>query len=349
MADSRPGCVTGLGAVAAGLTLAAVLAIAAYAGQGMFSPGALNAEAATKPLGGARSHAELERACDSCHPAPWDSQTMADRCLVCHVDIGTQIGAVEGIHSRLSTASPGPRCSGCHPEHNGPSGTLTDIDEATFPHEVTGYSLKSHVRHEDGRRFVCKDCHPQNVTEFGEAICTECHTRLDARFMSGHLATWGRVCAPCHDGTGRNGAGFDHNKLPFKLDGAHVGVACAKCHANARSATDLQSTPRECLSCHRADDKHRGAFGSDCAACHVSASWAKVTFDHKVFPLDHGSEERQATCKTCHPRSTKTYDCYGCHEHTQAEVAQDHQGEVPATEDITNCIKCHKGGREADD
>ena len=67
-----------------------------------------------------------------------------------------------------------------------------------------------------------------------------------------------------------------------------------------------------------------------------------MTFDHKVFPLDHGSEERKPTCETCHPDGTDTYTCYGCHEHTTGNVVGEHEGKSLA--ELQDCVRCHEGG-----
>jgi hypothetical protein len=271
---------------------------------------------------------------------------MADRCLDCHEGIGADIKAKKRIHGRLAGAQSSPTCRGCHPEHHGPKGALTDLDETTFPHELTGYSLRSHRRTAQGDTFVCADCHPKDVMTFDQAVCAECHAATDAAFMSRHEAAYGKDCLPCHDGSGRDGANFDHSKTAFELTGKHADVECVKCHTEARSRQGIQNTPQDCYSCHAKDDEHDGAYGRRCEDCHTAADWGEATFDHAVFPLDHGSEERKATCRTCHPTDTKSYTCYGCHEHTTANVLNQHEGKSLA--ELADCIECHPGGREAE-
>ena len=72
-----------------------------------------------------------------------------------------------------------------------------------------------------------------------------------------------------------------------------------------------------------------------------------MTFDHSVFPLDHGDEERVAGCTTCHPQRTTSYTCYGCHEHGRAKVLEQHEGQ--RLDQLKDCVRCHPGGEEADD
>ena len=77
-----------------------------------------------------------------------------------------------------------------------------------------------------------------------------------------------------------------------------------------------------------------------------SASWADATFDHAVFPVNHGGDEEKATCETCHPTDVKTYTCYGCHAHTEGNVRDQHEGQSLA--ELADCIRCHPGGRPAE-
>jgi hypothetical protein len=313
-------------------------------GPVLFSPGPLNAEAKGKTLGGVSSHARLAGDCGACHTAPWSSQTMADRCLACHKDVNDQIQAHSGLHGGLVGAQTSPTCRGCHPEHHGPKGALTAVDGAGFPHDLTGYSLRGHQRTAKGAKVSCTDCHPKDLAHFDQATCADCHASIDANFMSRHEATFGKECLPCHDGADRYGANFDHSRLPFKLTGKHAGVACERCHSNAGSLQALQKTPQDCRACHAKDDKHRGTFGQQCGQCHTADGWANAKFDHTKFPVNHGSDERTATCQTCHPTDVSTYTCYGCHEHTPATVQSQHEGRAVA--ELTDCVRCHVGGRK---
>jgi len=100
------------------------------------------------------------------------------------------------------------------------------------------------------------------------------------------------------------------------------------------------------VECVERDDHHGGRFGTKCEQCHTPDGWEDATFDHAIFPVNHGREERVATCDTCHPNGTGTYTCYGCHEHTPARVAADHREE--GITDTTDCVRCHAGGRGGD-
>ena len=338
----RPGFFSPLGLVLAAALAAAVAALTLSFGPVLFSPGPLNAQAKA-PLHGATSHADIGSDCGACHPAPWSSQTSADRCVACHEDVGAELSARAGLHGGLVDGS-APTCDGCHPEHNGANAALTILDEASFPHDLVGYSLRTHTKTRQGKDFVCLDCHPDGYTTFDVATCADCHAKLDAAFMTQHEAAFGKDCLPCHDGTGK--LAVDHSKFPFKLTGKHADVACKDCHAGDQTMADYQQTPQDCYSCHAEDDEHKGSFGTDCGGCHTTTGWSDVTFDHKVFPIDHGQEREQSTCKTCHPVSTGKYTCYGCHAHTPANVVNEHEGRSLAQ--LTDCIRCHEGGKGGD-
>lgn len=102
-----------------------------------------------------------------------------------------------------------------------------------------------------------------------------------------------------------------------------------------------QATRDECDSCHRAptDELHRQIAGN-CAQCHRSDAWRPATFDHKkYFVLD---KNHNKTCVTCHADSNYSrYTCYGCHEHTPANMRAEHRGEG-VSGDLDNCVRCHR-------
>ena len=336
-----------LGVIAAVVVAGLVLVWTLSLGPSLFSPGALNAQASGKTVGGVTTHAELGKDCGACHPAPWSAQTMASKCEGCHQDVASQYGGKTGLHGHMGGAAGQGNCQGCHPEHRGATAALTSLDAASFDHSLTGFSLSSHRRTAQGRPFACADCHPKSLTAtFDQGICTTCHQKMDAAFMTRHISQFGKDCLACHDGSGGLGKNFDHAKTGFPLTGAHTSVACAKCHTSTGTASGFKNVPTDCFSCHASDDAHNDTFGHDCGSCHTTKAWKPANFDHSVFPIDHGSEGGSTPCQTCHPNGTSTYTCYGCHEHTQSNVLGEHEGKSLAQ--LADCIKCHEGGRGGD-
>lgn len=334
------------GAVVAGVVLVAVLATTMAAGPILFSPGQLNGVSKGTVLGGVATHAQTGSKCGACHTAPWSRTTMADRCMSCHTDVANQIQTRGGLHGKLIDNLTNPTCRGCHADHHGRGGALTVADPTTFPHDLTGYSLQGHRHTARGAQVTCHQCHPNGFAAFDQATCAQCHSQLNPAFMTQHESRFGTNCLACHHGFFRDGSDFDHNMLPFKLLGKHAGLSCSQCHPNTSSIQALQSTPTTCFACHAKNDAHQGQFGTHCEQCHTPSGWQNANFNHAVFPVDHGSQEQRATCKTCHPNGFNTYSCFGCHRHTPANIVAGHEGQSLAA--LQNCIRCHPGGRAGD-
>jgi len=328
------GCLSRSGLAAALLALVVLVGVGLVWGGRLFSPGPLNSEAGGEPLGGVRSHAETGGRCSACHAAPWSSETMADRCVVCHTDIAAQMGDPTSLHGVVMASGQDQPCYACHPEHRGEDALLTTLDPGTFPHQATGYSLEGHQQMASGAPFACADCHADDLTLFDPARCVGCHRGLDAASMQAHESAFGSDCLACHDGLDTYGASFDHAQTAFPLAGQHAPLACAGCHQGARTIADLRAAPQDCVGCHQADDAHDGQFGQDCAACHTPDDWGQATFDHNqtAFPLTGG--HAQVACQDCHRDGVyqgTPQDCVGCHDDPVF-----HRGLLG-----TECASCH--------
>jgi hypothetical protein len=333
MRSNRLGCLTGTGILAA---LVTVLVIAGYAyarGGLLFNPGPLNAEG-DRSLGGVTSHSQIGGECKACHTAPWEAETMADRCIVCHTNIAGQMRDPETVHGALFQNDPELACRHCHGEHRGTDAPLTVMADVPFPHEVVGFSLKAHQLTAAREPFQCDDCHRAAIATFTLETCDSCHRQLDPIFMTAHTLSFGSACLDCHDGVDRFDEHFNHNIFSFQLTGAHAGVACVQCHLNARGLIDFAATAQDCYSCHYNDEPHEGRFGLDCAACHTVDGWTPAEFDHNLsnFPLT-GAHSSLA-CESCHVGGQfqgLSTSCVACH----AEPAF-HAGLFG-----TECAVCH--------
>lgn len=202
----------------------------------------------------------------------------------------------------------------------------------------------------------CAQCHEPWQGVSAER-CLRCHAET-ARQIKNRSGLHGALeqvnaCASCHvDHRGRQGTmpgrtldGFDHRRTGFKLDGAHAGVACARCHPGS----DYRNTPTTCVGCHVAPDGHDENYGVQCAACHATRAWLPARWDDHPFPLNHGDGEAIA-CATCHPESNSAYTCYGCHEHSRARMVRKHREEQLSDSELDDCLACHHfrgaGGEE---
>ena len=329
----RPlGCLTVTAVITALAATLLVLAAAAVTGNAIFSPGSLNAIVAAEPLGGVRSHADLEARCDACHPAPWEASRMADRCLACHAGVGAEMASGTGLHGLL-TANGG--CRACHTEHHGATASVTVADPVSFPHARTGFFLTAHPLRGQGGSFACADCHTVSLMAFADATCRACHQQLAPAKMTPHVEAFGERCLACHDGIDTYGARFAH--LTWPLVGQHAQASCAACHAGARDLVALRDTSPACVSCHRSQDIHLGRLGTSCEQCHSAASWSGATIDHgrTSFPLT--GLHSGVACALCHVNDQWTglgTTCVACHAGDDA-----HQGRFG-----TDCGACHNTG-----
>lgn len=104
--------------------------------------------------------------------------------------------------------------------------------------------------------------------------------------------------------------------------------------------------PHQCYACHEEPEVHAGSFGINCARCHNTVAWTPAVLTRHDFFLDHGGTG-EVDCKTCHPTSYTTYDCYGCHEdHQPAEMETAHVAEKIF--EYAECALCHPTGVEGE-
>ncbi|HNK62914.1 MAG TPA: cytochrome c3 family protein [Anaerolineales bacterium] len=328
----RFGCLTGMGAIAALITLFVLVGVAFASGGSMFSAGALNADKG-ETMGGVASHAEIKE-CKSCHAAPWSAETMSDRCLACHTNIAQQMLSVAQLHGAIVQKDPRLACRDCHMDHRGPTASLTDMGAQAFPHEALGYSLEGHQRKANNEAFVCSDCHSKDVTTFASDSCQNCHSQMDIAFAQAHALSFGMDCLACHDGVDRLGSDFNHNTFAFQLIGEHNEASCTDCHLDARSLADLQSASQDCASCHLKDDPHAGAYGAECGVCHTPDGWTPAKFDHNLSTFKLEGEHSEVACEECHVNNVfkgTPSDCYSCHQQDD-----EHDGRFG-----TQCESCH--------
>ncbi|ACG73982.1 conserved hypothetical protein [Anaeromyxobacter sp. K] len=303
----------------AALLASLALAAPAAARADVFSPGPLS-----------RPHRDLEglQSCTKCHLA--GQQLSADTCLACHTELKDRVARGQGFHGRLPAAERA--CEKCHHEHQGRDFALVDWGPGGrkgFDHARAGFELRG--KH---RRVDCARCHdprlvadpavaevlrkqPERRTSLGAPQrCAACH-------FDEHRGQLGPDCARCHgEDAWKPAARFDHARAAYRLDGKHVRVACAKCHADvveAAGAPGPGMTPpvraaatarykgvpfQACTDCHK--DPHQDRLGQACASCHVTADWKQVTglgakraFHEKTrYPL-RGAHATVA-CEACH-------------------------------------------------
>lgn len=280
------------------------------------------------PLTGAHAAA----ACAACHATTF-AGTPTD-CFACHQP--DYDGSTNPAHV---TAGLGTDCAACH-------GTgawrPSSYDHAQPP---ASYPLQG------GHRAVdCASCHASGYAGTS-AECYACHrpdyeAATDPNHVAGAFPT---DCATCHAVTVWSDSTFDHARTAFPLTGAHAAQDCIACHA-----AGYTGTPTDCYACHQQDyaqtsapSHSAAAFPTTCANCHSTTAWTPSTWNHEpLFPIASGAH-RNLACAECHvtPSNYAHFECILCHEHNQADMANDHEGRDNYQWVSAACYACHPDGR----
>ncbi len=290
------------------------------------------------------AHANLEGLsnCTKCHVL--GKQVENYKCLACHTEIKQLMDEGKGYHA--SSEVKNQKCFKCHSEHHGRSFRIINFVPKTFNHDLTGFNLEG--KH---AQLKCEECHQvkfiqnpklfdkRNGTYLGLSTkCVSCHEDV-------HQNTLGTDCSSCHNTIKFNPTvKFNHDNAKFRLIGAHVKVACIKCHEK----TTLNGKPfqkftgldfKNCSPCHA--DVHHGQFGSNCIRCHNEKSFLVVnrnTFNHDKTRYPLRGAHVSVSCKACHgsnPLSKPKFaKCTDCHK-------DEHFGEFTVNNFIEDCKDCH--------
>jgi hypothetical protein len=275
---------------------------------------------------------QFSQSCAACHtPEEWDEMTFDHATTRFPLEAAHAEPSCEACHSGGRYALTPRACFSCHEDDDAHEGNLgrdcascheaTAWDETTFDHGEARFPLTG-----QHARALCTACHTSLTMYRGTATtCFACHREDDA-----HDRAFGTDCAACHGTRSWEGASFDHARTGFRLTGAHTRTSCAACHPGDR----FEGTPSTCYGCHRADDRHDGDFGRQCASCHTTSSWSGARVDHSLtrFPLT--GAHRGVSCSRCHRsddfREAPT-TCSGCHRKPST-----HQPRL-----FSACASCH--------
>ena len=169
----------------------------------------------------------------------------------------------------------GQNCASCHNFVDWKSINMGQFDHSKTHYPLTGLHLqvqcaKCHTNGADGK--------PQYVgIPFSQ--CSDCH-------KDPHHGSFPQSCQSCHNTSGWKKISlqtvnqrFDHSKTKFPLEGKHVSVDCAQCHANGDFKKPLVFA--KCMDCHK--DPHKGQFvkrsdQGECASCHTVQGWKPSTY-----------------------------------------------------------------------
>jgi hypothetical protein len=308
------------------------------------------------------SHASIASGCIVCHQADYDgagdpnhlAKNFSTSCEECH---GTR--SWEGASFQHLGISSG--CSDCH---------LDEYAATTAPdHGATGIPL------------TCEQCHVTS-TWFGASFdhqgvssgCSTCHLSEYSATTDPDHAALGipMTCESCHSTRTWFGANFDHQGVGGSCVSCHqsdydrtntpnhlaagVGTNCEACHGtNFWRPANMSHVgiSSNCVVCHVADYNQASrpnhlvaGFPSNCEQCHTTNGWVPASFNHN-FPIqggDHGGLQ----CIDCHNRSSnfQVFSCIDCHEHTQGDMADEHDRVGGYTWSSNACYGCHPNGQQ---
>jgi hypothetical protein len=186
--------------------------------------------------------AHARSSCNSCHSAPVAEQKLAQDCAGCHRALDPHAGKLPD------------GCDSCHGQEN----WRRDL---SFDHDLTSFPLL-------GLHIVvsCAQCHRSLDFSGAPTGCNGCHAAQDV-----HKGALGPECDTCHSPNDWGIWTFDHGKQTlFNLTGAHGRISCASCHQQPPGTAKMS---RDCVSCHRQEDRHLGQFGLQCDRCHTTNSF----------------------------------------------------------------------------
>ena len=234
----------------------------------------------------------------------------------------------------------------------------------------------------------CRDCHGGFFSGMTDS-CLECHEPI-AKQLEEHAGLHGTIedrtlasrCSSCHsEHHGESFAvvnrqsfalagvadpeQFDHERVGWRMDGAHLDLDCAECHGNARKPVLAEGERRflglaqDCASCH--EDPHEGRMKVGCTSCHGQATWQGMNAvgheEHLWLVGGHGDLD----CRTCHAQDTARAleamekdgpslaprTCVGCHDSPHAPTfVQANVTSFPGLSDDA-CIVCHAAEHES--
>lgn len=283
------------------------------------------------------NHAGEWQSCAECHTTPENYAIFS--CIDCHEhnqpDSESQHAGISG-YTYASDA-----CYACHPTGDGDD--AFDHNQTTFP--LTG----AH------NTVSCAECHTSGYTGTS-TICADCHTtHYNQSVNPNHLAlNIPQACADCHSTQpGWSPASFGIHNNYYLLEGAHQFIAndCVQCHNG-----NYNSTPNTCFGCHEQDynltnnPPHASAqFPTECLSCHTQSAWTPSTFNHDAlyFPIYSGEHQREWNlCTDCHtnPNNYAVFSCIDCHEHNQADMADEHDDVSGYVWNSNACLECHPNG-----
>ncbi len=183
----------------------------------------------------------------------------------------------------------------------------------------------------------CFACHTPFIGS-RPSKCMACHKVEDI----GLKTTKGEIIAKEEKNTAFHQGLIDNDCVACHSD--HKGVQSFRPIGQFSHQLIARETQEQCDSCHSkpGDALHQKTKGN-CAECHTTEGWTPATLKHdEYFRFDR---DHNTTCDKCHIKDDySSYTCYGCHEHSRANIRGEHREE--GIRDYENCVECHRSGDE---
>lgn len=242
--------------------------------------------------------------CTACHQADKKFSEAPSTCSSCHENDDAHKGSL------------GELCGDCH--------TSKEWKDFDFDHEATEFPLLG-----NHKEVTCNSCHLNTQYDKTPQNCNACHSLNDV-----HNGRNGTECEVCHSPRDWDQPKFDHDReTEFALKGKHKEVTCEACHKEPIAKVKPE---KDCYSCHKNDDQHRGRYGEKCQSCHSEEGWKRARFDHKKsteFPLK--GKHSDLICSACHrgelDKEDLSVECHSCHLNDDVHNGQEGK----------QCQRCH--------
>lgn len=237
---------------------------------------------------------------------------------------------------------------------------------------LSGKCLSCHQLFRGVSNNKCISCH--ELSEIGKDALHSLDTISKKEKVLFHESFIDQDCIACHsDHKGINPT-LSLSKFEHSLLTNSVKNNCASCHKtpdnnlHKQISTDCKSchttndwklsatfnhemiegvNKNNCSSCHQSPkDEFHQLVKTNCNECHTTNKWLPSTFKHSsFFVLD---KDHNAKCNTCHVETDnyKSYTCYGCHEHSEQKIRNEHLEE--GINSFNDCVLCHRSADEDD-
>jgi hypothetical protein len=248
----------------------------------------------------------------------------------------TSPGPISAAHAQVEELAGGTNCAACH------GGWFSSLTDACLDcHEEIERQIDArqglHGALEEVRGQGCGTCHSDHHGAAAPLV---------------HAQTFALAGFPEREA-------FDHARIGFDMNGAHLALDCAECHAHADEKVLALGTRRfggldsSCVSCH--EDPHEGEMALACASCHGQSAWDELhSVGHEQWlPLVGGHAE--VGCRDCHAEldthslealgarsgRSEPRNCESCHANPHGATFSSQAAQAFGRSVATGCVECH--------